>query len=219
VARATDNNGLQTLSSPAVIVATLPPLNLLQLGITNFECALCLSNTAGFLYDVLAATNPRGLWTNLGTMAGSNGYSYYFDPAFTNLPSRFYRAGPQTDLGYTSDTVWSASFTNGTATSVAITVGNSTCSGVSVAAGPFHLGFYLATNSGVAPPYASFRRFQENLVTNGCPANTAATTTWRTTLTNAPGSYYFGWQVDDLNEVPNCDTNRGSIWYRPVTLH
>jgi hypothetical protein len=32
------------------------------------------------------------LWSNLGKMQGTNGYSSFLDPAFIKLPDRFYRA-------------------------------------------------------------------------------------------------------------------------------
>jgi hypothetical protein len=83
------------------ITIGLPPLNQLVIGITNIECALCLSNAGVHIYSVLATTNLT-FWTVIGDMQGSNGNSSYLDPAFTNLPHRFYRAGPQTDLGFFS---------------------------------------------------------------------------------------------------------------------
>ena len=98
VVRATDNYGTQTVSSPVSITTVLPPFNQLVLGITNIQCALCLSDAVGHAYALLATTNlakPMSQWTNLGNLQGSNGYSTYLDPAFTNLPFRFYRAQQQ----------------------------------------------------------------------------------------------------------------------------
>ncbi len=95
VVRATDNNGQQAVSSPVRITTVMPPFNQLVIGITNMQCALCLSNLVGRTYNLLAVTNlatPMMLWSNLGKMQGTNGYSSFLDPAFTNLPDRFYRA-------------------------------------------------------------------------------------------------------------------------------
>jgi hypothetical protein len=94
VVRATDNHGAQTVSSPVSIITTSPPLHYLLAGITNDQCELCMSGMVGRAYSVLATTDFT-IWTNIGAMKGTNtGFLTFVDPAFTNLPHRFYRAGP-----------------------------------------------------------------------------------------------------------------------------
>jgi len=98
VVRATDDSGRQTVSSPISVITTSPPLLYLLDGITNNQCELCMSGVVGRAYSVLATTNFT-TWTNIGNMRGAKtGFLTFVDPAFTNLPYRFYRAGAPTDL-------------------------------------------------------------------------------------------------------------------------
>lgn len=97
VARATDNNGAQTVSAPVSVTTTSPPLFYMLDGITNNQCEVCMSAPVGHAYSILATTNFL-TWTNLGSMNGTNiGFLTFVDPAFTNLPYRFYRAQVQTN--------------------------------------------------------------------------------------------------------------------------
>lgn len=211
VVRATDSQGAQTVSSPVSITISLPPLNQLVIGITNTECALCLSNAAAQTYSVLATTNLT-FWTVIGDMQGSNGYSSYLDPAFTNLPRRFYRAGPQTDLGFFS---WqfNTNFMAGVPNPVAITLTNGACSGSSINTGSFYVGFYITTD----PSFASTTLLAEEQVVNGCPANGIVATNWPITL-NSAGNYYLAIVIDDFNQVPNCDAYAGYYLYAEVQV-
>jgi hypothetical protein len=101
VARATDNSGDQTVSSPVAVTTVLPPLHyLIAYGITvNRECEMCMNGQTGRVYSVLATTNLAitnvASWSNLGAMQGTNGFLRFLDPAFTNLSRRFYRAVQQ----------------------------------------------------------------------------------------------------------------------------
>lgn len=97
LARATDNSGAQTVSSPVQVVTTLPPLHHLIASLTtNRECELCMHGETGRVYRVLAATNLAATnsasWAVIGFMQGTNGLFKYLDPSVTNLPRRFYRS-------------------------------------------------------------------------------------------------------------------------------
>jgi len=210
VVQATDSQGAQTVSDPVSITIGLPPLNQLVIGITNLECALCLSNAAQ-IYSVLATTNLT-FWTVIGDMQGSNGYSSYLDPSFTNLPQRFYRAAPQTDLGFFS---WqfSTNFIVGVPNPVALTITNGACSGSGVKTGSFYVGFYVATDLS----FANTTLLAEELVPNGCPANGILATNWPITL-NLAGNYYLAIVIDDFNQVPNCDAYAGYYLYTEVQV-
>jgi Bacterial Ig domain/Divergent InlB B-repeat domain len=211
VVRATDSAGAQTVSSPVDITIGLPPLNQLSIGISNVECALCLSNVGVHVYSVLATTNLT-FWTVLGDMQGSNGYSSYLDPAFTNLPHRFYRAGPQTDLGF-YDWAFNTNFAAGVPNSVAITLTNGACSGSSINTGSFYVGFYISSD----PSFAAPTLVAEQQVPSGCPANGIMATNWPITL-NSPGDYYFAIVIDDFNQVPNCDAEAHFYLFTPVRV-
>ena len=211
VVRATDSQGAQTLSSPVGITIGLPPLNQLVIGITNVECALCLSNVGVHIYSVLATTNLT-FWTVIGDMQGSNGYSSFLDPAFTNLPHRFYRAGPQTDLGFYS-WAFNTNFAVGIPNPVALTLTNGACSGSSIKTGSFYVGFYVSSD----PSFAAPTLVAEQQVPNGCPANGIVTTNWPITL-NSAGNYYFAIVIDDFNQVPNCDVEAGYYLYSEVQV-
>ena len=199
------------MSSPVSITIGLPPLNQLVIGITNIECALCLSNAGVHIYSVLATTNLT-FWTVIGDMQGSNGYSGYLDPAFTNLPHSFYRAGPQTDLGFFS---WqfNINFMVGVPNPVALTLTNGACSGSSIKTGSFYVGFYTATD----PTFTNATLLAEEQVPNGCPANSILATNWPITLTTA-GNYYLAVVIDDFNQVPNCDAEAGYYLYTEVQV-
>ena len=211
IVRATDSQGAQTVSSPVGITIGLPPLNQLVIGITNIECALCLSNAGMHIYSVLATTNLI-FWTVIGDMQGSNGYSSYLDPAFTNLPHRFYRAGPQTDLGFYS-WAFNTNFTVGVPNPVALTLTNGACSGSGIKTGSFYIGFYITTD----PSFTTTTLVAEQQVPNGCPANGIMTTNWPITL-NSAGNYYFAIVIDDFNQVPNCDAEAGYYLYTAVQV-
>ena len=211
VVRATDSQGAQTVSSPVSITIGLPPLNQLVIGITNIECALCLSNAGVHIYSVLATTNLT-FWTVIGDMQGSNGYSSYLDPAFTNLPHRFYRAGPQTDLGFYS-WAFNTNFTLGVPNPIALTLTNGACSGSSIKTGSFYVGFYITTD----PSFTTTTLVAEQQVPNGCPSNGILATNWPITL-NSAGNYYFAIVIDDFNQVPNCDAEAGYYLYTAVQV-
>ena len=100
VARATDNSGSQTVSSPVSVTTVLPPLHyLIAYGITtNLECELCMNGETGRFYSILANTNVAASianWSNIGVMQNANGLLKFFDSSVTNLSRRFYRAVQQ----------------------------------------------------------------------------------------------------------------------------
>lgn len=210
VVRATDNHGSQTVSSPVSVITTSPPLLYLLDGITNRQCELCMSGIVGRAYSVLATTNLV-TWTNLGAMKGTNtGFLTFVDPAFTNVPHRFYRAGPQTDLADFSHSISTTNVSATTGNTVSIVVTNSSCSGSSFAAGHFNVGFYWS----ISPTFAGVSPFFE-LPVEGCAANgivQASTPFYYDSI--APGTYYLGYQINDVNEVPECNTtNNGIFWW------
>lgn len=208
VVRATDNNGAQTVSSPVSVLTIAPPLLLLLDGITNYQCELCMSGVVGRAYSALATTD-FATWTNIGLMKGTDtGFLTFVDPAFTNLPHRFYRAGPQTDLadfGH-SITTTNVSATSGNTVSLAVT--NGSCAGASFQAGQFHIGFYWSSD----PGFAGVSPFLE-LPLNGCATNSAVQTNVPLTYASVPaGTYYLGYKINDLNEVPECATGNNGIF-------
>jgi hypothetical protein len=202
VVRATDNYGLQTVSAPVSVITISPPALYLLDGITNRQCELCMNGVVGRAYSVLATADFE-TWTNLGAMnVATNGFLTFVDLAFTNLPCRFYRAAPQTDL---ADFAHSVSTTNVSATSgntASISITNGSCSGDSFPSGRFHLGFYWSTTQS----FAGVSPFLE-LPLNGCAANGLVQTNVPLTYASvAPGNYFLGYRINDLNEVPECNT-------------
>ena len=208
VVRATDNNGAQTVSSPASVITTSPPLLHLLDGITNRQCELCMSGVVGRAYSVLATTNFT-IWTNIGTMTGTNtGFLTFVDPAFTNLPHRFYRAGPQTDLADFNHSISTTNVSASSGNTAFITVTNGSCSGGSFAAGHFNIGFYWSST----PSFAGVPSFLE-LPLSGCAANGIVQTNVPFTYaTVSAGTYYLGYRINDLNEVPECNTSNNGIF-------
>lgn len=125
---------------------------------------------------------------------------------------RFYRAGLATDLAFFSATLSPTNPVAGGTVTASITLTNRSCSGVSVSAEAFHVGYYglSATGSGLSalPP------FLEEPV-SGCAAN--GTISFNVNLTMpqnlTPGTYYLGFCINDEIEVPECDLENNGIWY------
>ncbi len=91
-ARATDNGGLISTSSPVVLNIVAPVLNTIVTSgfAPNRSFHLCGSGETNLNYFLEATTN-WSIWTSLGPMVRTNGILEYYDTGATNSPLRFYR--------------------------------------------------------------------------------------------------------------------------------
>jgi hypothetical protein len=122
---------------------------------------------------------------------------------------------PASDLTRDSDSLDDSSPPVGGTVTVSITITNQPCSGSSIAAGPFHVGFYWSTDSSFSEDTA----FYEAPVT-GCPKGGSVSISQNVLIpqTTTPGTYYLGYNIDDSNEVTECNETDKGIFYWTVTV-
>lgn len=122
---------------------------------------------------------------------------------------------PQPDLTRNTDSLDNSSPHTGDVVTASITVQNQSCSGGGLSAGAFHVGFYWSTS----PDFGGVTPFYEQSVV-GCAANGTVSLTQGVTISaaNAPGTYYLGYRIDDLNEVAECNKNNNGVFYWTVTV-
>lgn len=223
VAKAIDNSGASVVSGVVNFIVQPPGTNVLQvLGsvpTNSFEFCLCgLSNR---VYAVQTSTNLLNHWEAWRTVTNDlSGVTAIIDRgAITNRVKRFYRAGLATSLARYSDSINSNNPAVGGIVTINGTVTNSSCSGVSVPAGAFHVGFYGLTPS--ADGLTTVAPFYEKVVP-GCAANGIVSFSVNISINaqTPPGTYYLGYSINDENEVPDCDfSNIGAIWYWTLNVH
>jgi hypothetical protein len=137
---------------------------------------------------------------------GNNGIYYW---TVTVLPP------PQPDLTRETDNLNNLNPHPSDTITASITITNESCTGGSSNAGPFHVGFYWSTSSsfsGVSPFYEAPIA---GCVSNGIvPLNQGITISAGT----APGIYYLGYEIDNSNEVDECNGGDNLIYSWPVTV-
>ena len=122
---------------------------------------------------------------------------------------------PQPDLTKRTDSLSNPSPHAGDVVTTTISITNQSCSGGSATAGAFHVGFYWSTSSsfsGVSPFFEA--------PASGCAANGTVSLTNNITIGagNVPGIYYLGYQINDENEVSECNGGNNGIYYWTVTV-
>jgi subtilase family serine protease len=122
---------------------------------------------------------------------------------------------PESDLTRGSDSLDNTSVYAGSTVTASITITNEPCPGASTAAGPFHVGFYWSTDSS----FSGSSAFYEAPV-SGCPNGGSVSITQNVSIpqTTSPGTYYLGYNIDDSNEVVECNENDKGIFYWTVTV-
>jgi subtilase family serine protease len=96
-----------------------------------------------------------------------------------------------------------------------ITIGNQYCNGGYAATGPFHIGFYLSTSSTFANPTLLYE-----VPISSCSAGGTVTLNPSIPIGSSitPGIYYFGYKIDDQNEVLECNKNNNGIFSWTITV-
>lgn len=215
LAEAFDNQGAGTTSTPATFTVSSPSTNQLRvLGIvpTNaFE--FCLCGVTDRVYAVQTSTNLLNHWNAWETVTNSSwGVVPVIDRSISNSPIRFYRAGLATDLSLFSSSLVT-NVTAGTTITPSITITNESCSAISINTASFHVGFYFANIlfSNVPP-------LVETSVA-GCVANgTVAINPNIGIPQTSPGTYYLWFDINDENEVPECNLNNNGPYYWTLTV-
>jgi hypothetical protein len=99
-----------------------------------------------------------------------------------------------------------------------ITITNGSCSGASVSAGAFHVGFYglSTTQAGLS----TLTPFLEEPVSS-CAANGTVSFNLNLSIPQSltPGTYYLGFNINDESEVPECNLDNNGIWRWILTTH
>jgi len=121
----------------------------------------------------------------------------------------------QPDLTRKTDSLSDLNPHAGDAVTASLTVTNQICSGSSVGAGAFHVGFYWSTS----PTFSGVSPFFEASV-SGCSANSTVSLNQGITISagTSPGTYYLGYKIDDEGEVTECNENNNGIFYWTVNV-
>ena len=122
---------------------------------------------------------------------------------------------PQPDLTKGTDNLNNLYPSPGATVTASVTITNESCTGGSTNAGAFHVGFYWSTSpsfSGVSPFYEA--------PLSGCAANGTVSLTNNITIGSGvvPGTYYLGYNINNENEVVECNTDNNGIFYWTVTV-
>ena len=121
----------------------------------------------------------------------------------------------QPDLKKHTDSVSNLNPKPGDTITAYIVVTNQACSGGSAAAGAFHIGLYWSTNATFSGATAFYQ-----IPVSGCSANGTIPTSQNININpkNTPGTYYFGYKIDDLDEVVECLKSNNGIFYWKLNL-
>ncbi len=185
-----------------------------------------------------ATTSAKGIYA-LPRIPSSSSYTITVSASGYATSTLNFSTGKSSDGKATSGNVWGANFTLSPASSgqadltmmtdslddlypdpgetvtAHITITNQSCSGRSENVGAFHVGFYWSSSSsfnGVSP-------FFEDVV-SGCNANGVVSLDQGLIInTNtSPGTWYFGYKINNQNEVAECDPNNNGINYWTLTV-
>lgn len=116
-------------------------------------------------------------------------------------------APPPSDLTRQTDHLLDSSVMAGNVLNVSLTIENVPCSNGGQAAGPFHVGFYWANNSG----FVGAQLLQEYPVA-GCAAfgSVSVATQLTVPVGTPPGTWYLGYKIDNEKEILECnETDKG----------
>jgi hypothetical protein len=124
-------------------------------------------------------------------------------------------APPKADLTRSTDQLSNLNPEAGETVTASITITNQSCPVGGASAGAFFIGFYWSSDSN----FFGVSEFHEAPV-SGCPKSGSVTITQNVTISTGttPGVYYLGYNIDDSNDVAECDKENNGIFYWPVTV-
>jgi hypothetical protein len=122
---------------------------------------------------------------------------------------------PQPDLTLETSSLNNSSPHPGDTITASITITNEPCTGGSTNAGAFHVGFYWSTNTSSLSNY-----FIGAISVSGCASNGTISLSPGITIGTGtvPGTYYLGYEIDNSNEVDECNGGNNPIYSWIVTV-
>jgi hypothetical protein len=178
----------------------------------------CLCGLTNRVYAIQTSSNLSQHWSHWEVVTNSPwGVLAVIDQSISNRPMRFYRAGLATDLSCFSASLSPPNPAAGGTVTASITITNGSCSGVSVSAGTFHVGFYgLSTTQAGLSALTPF--FEEPV--SSCAANGIVSFNLNISIPQnvPPGIYFMGFHINDETEVPECNLDNNGILYWILTI-
>jgi hypothetical protein len=198
--------------------------------LVNQQAEASSQPTVGFINPVVYAigTGPTYAACFHDIISGNN-ETYYSPLLFSAVPGYDLCTGwgtptgsnlvntllPQPDLTRGTDSLTNVNPHAGDTVTVSISITNQSCPAGGTSAGAFLVGFYWSTDSN----FFGVSAFYEAPV-SGCADEGSVSITQNIMIARltAPGIHYLGYNIDDSNEVAECDKDNNGIYYWSVNV-
>ncbi len=198
--------------------------------LVNQQAEASSQPTVGFINPAIYAIGTGPTYaTCFHDITTGNNETYYSPSRFSAVPGYDLCTGwgtptgsnlvnallPQPDLTRGTDSLTNVNPHAGDTITVSITITNQSCFAGDTAAGAFLVGFYWSSDSN----FFGVSAFYEAPV-SGCADGGSVSITQNVTIAwlTTPGIHYLGYNIDDSNEVAECDKDNNGIFYWTVNV-